>query len=170
MNLKKSSITVVRTGIMINKPIDPERRSESIVELATLVPNSSNIRLWRSFTPYIQSPNYLASSELSTKKSNFLSFANYLLFFIRQTCTRSMLSSFSILENILRNSPKEKNVQDKHLKIGEIIPRGNWCRSLCPFCRSSGFLEVVRKLLAITIEYLSSDDSEVFRNDVRGCS
>jgi nitroreductase len=143
-------------------PIDSEKVKHCI-ELATLAPNSSNMQLWEFY--HITNPEILKKLSAACLNQNAATTAQQMVVFVtRQDLYRKRAKKMIELEteNILKNSPKEK--QEKRIKnwklyYGRIMP--------FLYARFLGILGIIRKIIVNIVGVFRTITYQVSESDMR---
>lgn len=145
-----------------NIPIDPEK-VKHCVELAALAPNSSNMQLWEFY--HITDPGILKQLSVACLDQKTASTAPQMLVFVtRQDLFLQRAKKMLALEteNILKNSPKErqvKRINQRKLYYGKLMP--------FLYFRFWGIAGFIRKILVHIVGLFRPIVYQVSENDMR---
>ncbi len=151
----------VRAYDQENTP-DPEKVKHCL-KLATLAPNSSNMQLWEFY--HITQPELLSKISTACLGQKAASTASQIVVFVTRQDLYRERAKFVLdfeKENILRNSPKErqeKRIRDRELYYGKLMP--------FVYARFGGIAGFFRVLLSRAISLFRPMMLEVSEGDIR---
>jgi nitroreductase len=143
-------------------PIDSEKVKHCL-ELASLSPNSSNMQLWEFY--HITDPDVMKKLSVACLNQQAATTAQQLLVFVtRQDLHRKRAKIILELEtqNILKNSPKEKQeqrIKQRKLYYGKVMP--------FLYSRFFGLLGMMRKIIVNIVGIFRPIFYQVSENDQR---
>ena len=143
-------------------PIDTEK-VKYCIELATLAPNSSNMQLWEFY--HVVNPEILKKLSIACLNQESATTAQQIVVFVtRQDLykRRSKKMMDLEIENVLKNSPKEKQakrIKSWEMYYGKIIP--------FLYVRFLGILGILRKIIVNIIGVFRPIIYQVSESDMR---